>query len=122
LIDRRRPRTAAWIAWLVLAAVSYRALIPAGFMPGTAEQVRAGAVLVLCSGGLLKTERGRQPPQAHAYSQCAFAAAAAPGLVPRLAAVPLPSGAAAHPGSDTPQAASARRYLTAPARAPPSLS
>jgi hypothetical protein len=97
-----RNRRQQFALWLALAAVFYRALIPVGFMPASAAQVRAGAVLVLCSGGLLQTAEPQAPGKAgmHAYTECGFAAAAAappPAVAdaPRfaVASVPVISGA-----------------------------
>lgn len=115
-----RNRRQQWALWLALAAVFYRALIPAGFMPATAGQARTGAVLVLCSGSLFKADTaapGR--PGAHAYGECAFAAAAAPALPP--ASLPLPAGAAAAFLAVSPQAhdVAAAQLALPPPRGPP---
>ncbi|WP_157572396.1 hypothetical protein [Nevskia soli] len=118
-----RNRRQQFALWLALAAVFYRALIPVGFMPASAAQVRAGAVLVLCSGGLLQTAEPQAPGKAgmHAYAECGFAAAAAappPAAVdaPRftVASVPVISGAL--PAAPTLQLA------LPPARGPPLFS
>lgn len=105
--------------WLALAAVLYRALIPAGFMPATAEQARQGAVLVLCSGGLLKQSQEPGHPAAHAYEQCAFAAAAAPALPPSVAAAASFPAAFTVPAAAQPAAQSLPQLALPPVRGPP---
>ena len=119
-----RNRRQQFALWLALAAVFYRALIPVGFMPASAAQVRAGAVLVLCSGGLLQTAEPRAPGKAgmHAYTECGFAAAAAappPAVADaaRFAVVAAPVIAGALPAALALQLA-----LPPPARGPPLFS
>ena len=119
-----RNRRQQFALWLALAAVFYRALIPVGFMPASAAQVRAGAVLVLCSGGLLQTAEPQAPGKAgmHAYTECGFAAAAAappPAIAeaPRFTVASAPATDAALPVAPTLQLA-----LPPPARGPPLLS
>ena len=109
--------------WLALAAVFYRALIPVGFMPASAAQVRQGAVLVLCSGGLLQTVESQMPGKAgmHAYSDCGFAAAAAPGLPPAAPAAPVFSFAYGNNSIYAPRHAPAPQLTLPPARGPPLL-
>ncbi|MBX6420842.1 MAG: hypothetical protein IRZ06_07540 [Nevskia sp.] len=122
-----RRRTAHWIAWLALAAVFYRALIPAGFMPANAEQARGGAILVLCSGGLLKTIGAHDPsdpsrPQTHVEVQCPFAAAAAPALPPAIGTLPALRARHVAPATQTLFATQTEHWRWGPARAPPALS
>ncbi len=109
--------------WLALAAVFYRALIPVGFMPASAAQVREGAVLVLCSGGLLQTVESQVPGKSgmHAYTECGFAAAAAPGLPPAAAAMPVFSVARNDSTIHAPLLAPVPRPKLPPARGPPTL-
>ena len=119
-----RNRRQQFALWLALAAVFYRALIPVGFMPASAAQVSAGAVLVLCSGGLLQTAEPQAPGKAgmHAYTECGFAAAAAappPAVAdaPRFAVASVPVISGALPAAPTLQLA-----LPPPARGPPLFS
>ncbi len=109
--------------WLALAAVFYRALIPVGFMPASAAQVREGAVLVLCSGGLLQTVESQMPGKSgmHAYTECGFAAAAAPGLLPAAAAMPVFGLAGDDSTIYAPRLVSTPRLTLPPARGPPTL-
>ena len=109
--------------WLALAAVFYRALIPFGFMPASAAQVRQGAVLVLCSGGLLQTVESLLPGKSgmHAYSDCGFAAAAASGLPPAAPAAPVFNVAYGNNAIYTPRLTPAPQLTLPPARGPPAL-
>jgi hypothetical protein len=113
-LNRFRNRRQQFALWLALAAVFYRALIPAGFMPGTMQQARDGAVLVLCSGGALKAA-DRQPAAPHFYVNCDFAAAAASAPPPELAPIALPAFAPVPP----PAVALRRSGLNQPALPPP---
>ena len=109
--------------WLALAAVFYRALIPFGFMPASAAQVRQGAVLVLCSGGLLQNLESPAPGKAgmHAYSDCGFAAAAAPGLPPAAPALPVFDVAHGNNNAYAPRRTPAPQLALPPPRGPPLL-
>ena len=118
-----RNRRQQFALWLALAAVFYRALIPVGFMPATAQQVRDGAVLVLCSGGLFKAD-AREPgkPTTHAYSECAYAVAAAPALPSAGLTTPVFTAAYAISAGHALPAAPAPQLRLPPARGPPSIS
>lgn len=113
----------AFALWLTLAAVLYRALIPDGLMPAAGPDA-AGAVLVLCSGGLLKDSGGERPgkPQAHAYTQCAFAAAATAAPLPATPAVGGFSRMATAVAPAFMGLAAAARIPLPPVRGPPSFS
>jgi hypothetical protein len=116
-VIRRRYRHYA--AVLALAGMLLRGLLPAGFMLPDAAQARAGAPLVLCSGGALQADRGAGSAHDGAVHACAFALAAAPALA---AAAPAPAffapAFAPAPASAAARVA-ARTTLLPPARGPP---
>jgi hypothetical protein len=115
---RKQP----FVLWLALAGLLYRALIPAGFMPGNSAQAQAGAVMVMCPGGMLMPAGDMAPgqPQAHAYSQCPFAEAAGPVLPPALPVLPpAPAPATPLPARQTPASPLRFTRVRPPARAPP---
>lgn len=113
---------------LALTGVLFRGLIPAGFMPAVGTAQPNGAILALCSGGLLKAApaTGGDPagaPAAAASDECPFATAASPALPPDLPQLPpLPVAASAPLGDLSLPPAVAARDLPPPARGPPSFS
>jgi hypothetical protein len=111
---------------LALTGVLFRGLIPAGFMPALGADASGGAVLVLCSGGALKSAAAATDPHGHPAAQamddCPFAAASSPALPPALASLlpvlqadvePIRQGEAARPSS--------HRHPLPPARGPPRI-
>lgn len=106
---------------LALTGVLFRGLIPAGFMP--AMSADAGSLLVLCSGGTLRTAVDPDgAPAAQAMDECPFAAAASPGLppAPLMLAVRREFGVSGPVAAGTPHLSAASRTRP-PARAPPSF-
>jgi hypothetical protein len=112
------------VVCLVLAAVLYRGLIPAGFMPASGEAARHGALLMVCTHGeLVLHEHGGKAPAGPALEQCPFGAAAAPSLPGGALAFHLPPALAyAAPAPPTPADRGAPPHLQPPARGPPPLS
>lgn len=118
--------------WLLLAGLFLRAAMPAGYMPGTAQNLANGLPLVLCSGGVLKvlaagdalaTADAAQHQSQDASSSCPYAFAATPALP----AWP-PAGIALSLSSEAPAPAAGIRPFTLdphrqpPVRGPPLLS
>jgi hypothetical protein len=103
----------------VLAALALRALIPAGFMPGSSEAF--GFTALLCSPqsaveGRVATERFEVPasPGAHSRPHCDFCVASPLGAPPATDGARLPAEAA----SLTPISFLAQVPTPAPDRAP----
>ncbi|MGH8456246.1 MAG: hypothetical protein ACRETW_00510 [Stenotrophobium sp.] len=77
------------VIWLALAALLYRALIPAGFMPSFKGDGQ-GVSIAFCVGGKLKIlTDGDGAPANHVASECAFAMAVVP-VLPASTAVFVP--------------------------------
>lgn len=111
------------LIWLVLAAILYRGLIPAGFMPA-AGQPGHGSLLVLCPHGdmAMHGHDGKGPGSA-GIEQCPFGAAAGPALTSGNLTVGLARLAAAFRPDWSPVAGRADQpRLQPPARGPPAAS
>jgi hypothetical protein len=120
----RHRRFSACAAWLALAAVVLRGLLPFGYMPARASAGEPGITLVWCSGGSLVTHPKTPglPSSLHA-AQCAFAFSAMAALPPTAAAlVSLPTFPERPGFLYRPLLAVACPHTRPPARAPPSLS
>jgi hypothetical protein len=110
---------------LILAAVLFRGLIPAGFMPASGEAAKHGALLMLCFHGQLATQPhgGGKHADGAALEQCPFGAAAAPSLPGTAAAFHLtPDLAYARPAFVSAAVHGDSSRLQPPARAPPLFS
>ena len=77
-----RKRRHLLVVCLVLAAVLYRGLIPAGFMPAMGDAAHPGAQLVICPHGEMGMMHSHAGDGANGDSveQCPFGAAAGPAL------------------------------------------
>jgi hypothetical protein len=115
---RRRP---AWA--LLLAILLLRALVPAGFMVGTAAS--GAPALVLCPGVEAAppvrkmamrgaVHRQGHDPATHRESPCPFAALAAPALPPAPPALAPPSATPPHALLEAPLHAAVSPGLAAP--------
>src|ERR1700690_182886 len=86
---RRAPHS--WITGVLLVAVTFRALIPAGFMPSAERPLR----LEICRAGYLARLDTAAPAQhphgAPQNEHCPFGAAPGAGVLPATVALPLAS-------------------------------
>jgi hypothetical protein len=120
----RHRRFSACAAWLALAAVVLRGLLPFGYMPARASGGETGITLVWCSGGsfVAHPKAPGLPSSLHA-AQCAFAFSAMAALPPATAAL---VALTVFPEQLRPLyrtlPTSARPHIRPPARAPPLLS
>ena len=112
------------VVCLVLAAVLYRGLIPAGFMPATAEMASHGTLLVICPHGEMGMHGHAGSGSGGAsLEQCPFGAAAGPALPSVKLALSFDSDAFQfRPDWRTTAARGDSPHLLPPARAPPAFS
>jgi hypothetical protein len=123
---RTRHHRQLLVVCLTLAAVLYRGLIPAGFMPASGEAAAHGALLVVCPHGDMVGMEGMSHqhgahehpgsgPGGTSLQQCPFGVAGAPAL--QGAGLALPPGS----GIDgfRPQWEALSRRDTSPAPQPP---
>jgi hypothetical protein len=105
---------------LALLALILRALVPAGWMPGTA----AGTPFVICSVDSAQHAPSGQKPgdDGHQHEACPFAATAHLAATPDAPQIALPPVHTAAAVTSTLHAAAiAARFTPGAARAPPSL-
>lgn len=112
------------LTWLVLAAILYRGLIPAGFMPAVGQAAAHGSMLVLCPHGdmAMHGHDGKGAGSA-GIEQCPFGAAAGPALASGNSTFAPGSVAAAFRPDWSPiPGFGAQPRLQPPARGPPAVS
>jgi hypothetical protein len=116
----------AWIALLLLPALAFRMLVPAGFMPSAGDGF--AITMQMCHGDarssvIIRLGQGDEQPvdRDASHSSCVFATTSATAPPP-VAVVPLASVAPPEPASPTLEAAPLLRNLHRPQspRAPPS--
>jgi hypothetical protein len=121
LRKRRRLSTIC----LVLAAIVYRGLIPAGFMPAAGEAMRHGTIFVVCPHGEMGMHgHGGKGSASPTVEQCPFGAAAGPAVVSAGALFRslLPERAPFRPEWNVVLSHAGQQHLQPPARAPPGYS
>lgn len=119
----RQRRYRAAFAWLALAAVLLRGLLPTGFMPAHAGGEAPGIVIAWCSGGTLHFD-GHDPAGHRVESgQCPFALSAMAAIPPSLPALRASERRASGSASEAVPAKPAASFRALPpARAPPAYS
>ena len=119
----RHRRIRSLAAWLALAAVLYRGLIPVGFMPVRAADAAGGVALAICTGGHLGNTAQHPAGGAAQPAECPFAFAAMASPLPALPVVPF-FGVPAAAGVAQPAPSPAVRLadVRPPARGPPTVS
>jgi hypothetical protein len=111
---------------LALTGVLFRGMIPAGFMPAVGTDAQAGAILALCSGGMLKSVAVSADPDGHpaaqAMDECPFAAASSPALPPTLGnLLSLRAFTVERLATGEPSGIARRTAALPPARGPPRI-
>jgi hypothetical protein len=112
------------LTWLVLAAILYRGLIPAGFMPAVGEAAAHGGMVMLCPHGdmAMPGHDGKGSGSA-SIEQCPFGAAVGPALTSETPTLALASLAAAfRPEWSLIPNRGVQPHLQPPARGPPASS
>jgi hypothetical protein len=119
----RHRRISSLFAWFALAAVLFRALVPAGYMPVHADSSGPGLQLAVCHGGALITSDAAGAGHHVSQSECPFALSAMAAIPPTGFAPSLAADVTVAAVDDqSPSVVVSPARLRPPARAPPLFS